>query len=101
MIIHKKENWYESLFELFTSHGLTLTQTEISDIINEVHTVSEVDTDRVFKEGKKAGSKSMAKLVKQMREAQNRYFQTRSNEALRESKKLEEQVDRAVEAVLK
>ena len=42
MIINKKENWYEKLFDLFScAYNLTLTQTEISDIINEVHEVSE------------------------------------------------------------
>ena len=42
MIINKKENWYEKLFDLFScAYDVTLTQTEISDIINEVHEVSE------------------------------------------------------------
>ena len=40
VIINKKENWYETLFDLFSTHGLVLTQTEISDIIHEVHQVS-------------------------------------------------------------
>lgn len=35
-----KEGWYERLFDVFADHGLTLTQSEITDIIHEVHGVS-------------------------------------------------------------
>ena len=41
MIINKKQDWYKSLFDVFSDHGITLTQTEVSDIIHEVHEVSE------------------------------------------------------------
>lgn len=57
-----------------------------------------------YREGKKAGARSFAKLVKEMREAQKAYFRNAGNpmgkKKLAESKKLEAQVDRAVEAVL-
>lgn len=41
LIIKKDEVWYEYLFPVFAEHGLTLTQTEIADIIYEVHKVTE------------------------------------------------------------
>ncbi|MCH8479167.1 MAG: hypothetical protein LAT56_14675 [Wenzhouxiangella sp.] len=72
----------------------------MSPITSEQAEQAKVALDQAFKEGKRKGAKSMAKLVKEMRQAQNRYFETRSDEALRLSKKLESQVDRAVEAVL-
>ena len=54
---------------------------------------------------KKAGARSFARLVKEMRDAQNAYFRNAGTpvgkQKLAESKKLEEQVDRAVEAVLR
>lgn len=40
LIIEKDEVWYEYLFPVFAEHGLTLTQTEIMDIIYEVHKVT-------------------------------------------------------------
>jgi hypothetical protein len=46
-----------------------------------------------------AGSRQLATLVKQMRDAQNRYFQTRSDDALKQSKQLESQVDRVVKMI--
>ena len=54
-----------------------------------------------------SGAISFAKLVKKMRDKQQNYFRNnKSNyqyaqQLLKESKKLEEQVDRAVEAILK
>lgn len=39
-IMSTKTGWYERLFEVFSDYGLTLTQTEISDIMLEVHNVS-------------------------------------------------------------
>lgn len=52
------------------------------------------------KEQKINGAKSFTKLVRQMREKQKLYFDTRDNQALKESKALESQVDRAIHAVL-
>ena len=40
IIIEKSDVWYEYLFPIFAQHGITLTQTEILDIIYEVHKVS-------------------------------------------------------------
>ena len=60
-----------------------------------------VTETEAFKQGKRKGAASMAKLVRDMRQAQQRYFDSRSDAALKEAKKLEQQVDRAVEAVLR
>jgi uncharacterized protein YqgV (UPF0045/DUF77 family) len=46
------------------------------------------------------GAKSFARLVRQMRFTQQRYFDTRSEEALEQSKALEKQVDKSLEAIL-
>lgn len=59
------------------------------------------DIARFGREEKKNGARSFAKLVKEMRRKQKTYFDTRSNDALKEAKKLEEQVDRTVEVVLR
>lgn len=59
------------------------------------------DVSAYGRDKKISGSRSFARLVKKMRQAQNRYFQTKSHEALKESKSLEEQVDRTVDAVLR
>ncbi len=41
LIIKKDEDWYEYLFPVFADHGLILTQTELADIIYEIHKVTE------------------------------------------------------------
>jgi len=60
------------------------------------------DLERKYKA---AGARSMAKLVEQMRDAQKDYFEskapTEKARHLKRAKALEEQTDRAVEAVLK
>lgn len=56
---------------------------------------------KIFIAGKKAGSRSLARLVKSMRDQQKLYFQTKDHGRLKKAKELESQVDRAVEAVLK
>lgn len=54
-----------------------------------------------FRYGKIKGSKSFAKIVRTMRDYQNRYFQTKSKEALVNSKKSEQRVDEALKLILK
>lgn len=41
-----------------------------------------------------------AKLVKEMRDAQKTYFKTRDSKVLSESKRLEKEVDKAVDLLL-
>lgn len=55
----------------------------------------------IFISGKRAGAKSFAKLVKQMRTQQKMYFQTMDKDRLKKAKELEERVDRSVEVILK
>lgn len=83
--------------------------TEMMDIIpfdvpEEIRPYIRELAESSFIEGKKSGSRSLSKLVKKMREAQKAYFRNSGNpigkKKLAESKKLEAQVDRAVEAVL-
>lgn len=47
------------------------------------------------------GARSFAGLVKEMRRNQKLYFQSRSRESLADSKRLEQQVDKSIEAVEK
>lgn len=49
---------------------------------------------------KRSGMKSLAKMVKKMMDTQRRYFQTKSPEALNESKKLESQVYETLNKIL-
>ena len=46
------------------------------------------------------GEKDLARLVRAMRSMQKRYFRDRTRGELQESKRLEAEVDRAVEAIL-
>lgn len=58
------------------------------------------------KEKKKAGARSLARLGRKARDKQKEYFKnnksnhTRAQRLLKESKKLEDQFDRAVQAIL-
>jgi len=58
-------------------------------------------TKEELKQAKRNGAKQLAKLGKKMRQQQTRYFQTKSDEALRMSKKLEKQFDETVKIILK
>lgn len=49
---------------------------------------------------KVAGARSYASIVKEMRNAQKRYFQLRDNDSLQQSKSLEAKVDKANKAIL-
>lgn len=64
------------------------------------------DLNRFGTDKKRSGARSMAKIVRDMRTKQKGYFKADhgtpiKKQYLEESKKLEAQVDRAVEAVLK
>ena len=67
---------------------------------DEEKKIEEIKT-AAFKEDKIKGSRSFAKIVKTMRDYQNRYFQTKSTGALKDAKKAEERVDQALEVILK
>ena len=54
----------------------------------------------LHRELRASGARSLAKLGRDMRAAQNRYFRTRSNESLKLSKKLEEQFDATVNLII-
>jgi phosphate uptake regulator len=80
------------------------------EIAHKVYPASENEPQRAAlikaiesygKERKVYGTVNMARLVKQMRDAQKAYFQHRTQERLKESIKMEEQVDRAVSTILK
>jgi len=45
-------------------------------------------------------TKELACIVQEMRHAQNEYFRTRSNTALKEAKNLEAQVDRCCQEII-
>lgn len=55
----------------------------------------------LYRQIRTGASRSLAKLGKEMRAAQNRYFRTRSIESLNESKRLELQFDRSTDAIIK
>ena len=46
LIISKDAVWYEYLFPVFADHGLILTQSEMMDIIYEIHKVTTNETKR-------------------------------------------------------
>lgn len=52
------------------------------------------------REGDGMNIEEFAKLVKEMRDAQKTYFKTRDSKVLSESKRLEKEVDKAVDLLL-
>ena len=58
-------------------------------------------TEEYLKQAKRNGAKALARHGKKMRQQQTRYFHTKSDEAMRESKKLEKQFDQTCELILK
>ena len=52
------------------------------------------------REGDGMNIEEFAKLVKKMRDAQKMYFKTRDSKVLSESKRLEKEVDKAVDLLL-
>ena len=58
------------------------------------------DHPELYAEIRKSGLKSLATLGKDMRSWQKRFFQTKSHEALKHSKRLEEQLDRTIDMIL-
>jgi|GEM_PF-1389675 len=59
------------------------------------------DIENYGREKKINGQKSLAKAVKKMMDTQQRYFHTRSTESLNESKKLEKDLRKTIEVILR